>query len=256
MIEIWKQCWGVPHMLLVLSITFHFHWYIWVSMCSTGPFQFRWLRGYIHSSCYYHHQIGSIILTHYHIFPWLCAWDVCCIIFCHLLRIHSGKTVILFSLLLCRLWWVQIFGCVLACRSCSFVCTLHHLIISIVQTYLRTLNLWNACQIYFVECVSKIKHIFQSSIIQYMGLCIFSLPISVVMIERIYTLSYYHHQIGSMNYYPLFRVRSWNNGMSCMSLYILMNSWYGQIASWDIRVLVVFAPNLALCHRHAALLPC
>ena len=41
------------------------------------------------------------------------------------------------------------------------------------------------------------------------------------MIERIYTLSYYHHQIGSMNYYPMFEVRSWNNGMRCMSLYIL-----------------------------------
>ena len=42
----------------------------------------------------------------------------------------------------------------------------------------------------------------QLSIIQYMGLCVFSLPISLVMIEMIYTLSYYHHQIGSMNYYP------------------------------------------------------
>ena len=127
-------------------------------MCSTGPFQFRWLRGYIHSSCYYHHQIGSINLTHHHIFPLLCAWDVCYIIFCHLLHIHSGKTGILISSLLCRLWWVQIFRYVLACRSCSFVCTLHHLFIIFVQTYLRTLNLWNACQIYFVEC--KIKHIF------------------------------------------------------------------------------------------------
>ena len=28
-------------------------------------------------------------------------------------------------------------------------------------------------------------------------------------------------QIGGMNYYLLFRVRSWNYGMSCMSLYIL-----------------------------------
>ena len=36
-------------------------------------------------------------------------------------------------------------------------------------------------------------------------------------------LSYYHHQIRSMNYYPLFRVRSWNNGVRCMSFYILMN---------------------------------
>ena len=33
------------------------------------------------------------------------------------------------------------------------------------------------------------------------------------------TLSYHHHQIRSMNYYPLFRVRSWNNGICCMSLY-------------------------------------
>ena len=61
----------------------------------------------------------------------------------------------------------------------------------------------------------------QLSIIQYMGLCVFSIPISLVMIERIYTLSYYHNQIGCMNYYPWFRVRSWNNGLRCMSLYIL-----------------------------------
>ena len=136
--------------------------------------------------------------------PWLCASDVCYIIFCHVLHIHSGKTLILFSLLLCRLWWVQIFGYVLACRSCSFVSTLHHLIIIIGQTCLRTLNLWNACQIYFVECVSKIKHIF--SVIHY-TIYWGCLPISLVMIERIYTLSYYHHQIGSMNYYPLLWVR-------------------------------------------------
>ena len=62
----------------------------------------------------------------------------------------------------------------------------------------------------------------QLPIIQCMGLWVFNLPISLVMIERIYTLSYYHHQIGSMNYYPLFRVRSWNNGIRCMPLYILI----------------------------------
>ena len=43
--------------------------------------------------------------------------------------------------------------------------------------------------------------------------------------ENIYTLSYYHQQIESMNYHPLFRVRSWNNGVRCMSIYILM-VWY------------------------------
>ena len=76
--------------------------------------------------------------THcYHIFLWLCAWDVCYIIFCHLLYIHSGKTQILFSLLLLSFWRVQIVRYVLACRSYAFVCTLHHPII-IVLTYRKT----------------------------------------------------------------------------------------------------------------------
>ena len=52
--------------------------------------------------------------------------------------------------------------------------------------------------------------------------CVFSVyPYPCVMIEILYALSYYHYQIGSMNFYPLFRVRSWNNGMRCMSLYML-----------------------------------
>ena len=172
-------------MLLVPSITFHCHYHIWDCMCSTGPYQFWWLKGYIHSSCYYQLQIRSINLTHYHIFLWLCAWDVCYIIFCHLLHIHSGKTGILFSLSLCSLWWVQLD--VLACSSmsCSFVFTLHHLIIIIVQTYLKTLCLQNSCQIYIVELV-RFSIFSQLSIIQYMGLCVFSPPISLVMIEKMY----------------------------------------------------------------------
>ena len=116
-------------MLQVLSITFYFHYNIWGCVCSTGPFQCRWLIGYIYSSCYYHHQIGNIHLSHcYHIFPWLSAWDVCYIIFCHLLQIRCGKTGNLFSLLLCSLWWVQIVWCVLACRSHSFGLLLQYII--------------------------------------------------------------------------------------------------------------------------------
>ena len=53
-----------------------------------------------------------------------------------------------------------------------------------------------------------------------MKFSVFSLPIFLVIIERICTLSY-HHESGSINYYPLFRARSWNNGRRCMSLYIL-----------------------------------
>ena len=135
-------CGGVVNMLLDLSITCYIHYNIWGCMCSTGPFQYRWLKGYIYSSCYYHHRIGSIHLCHcYHIFPWLCAWDFCYIIFCHLLYVRSWKTGNLFSLLLCSLWWVQIFDYVLACTSYSFACTVHHLITIIVQTYLKALNL-------------------------------------------------------------------------------------------------------------------
>ena len=147
-------------MLLVLSITFYFQYNIWGCMCYNGPFQYRWLKRYIYSSCYYHHQIGSIHLSHcYHIFPWLCVWDYCYIRVCYLLHIHFGKTGNLFSLLCCILWWVQMVGYVLIWRAYSFICTLHHLIIIIVQAYLKTLNLWNACQISFVEPVCKIGHI-------------------------------------------------------------------------------------------------
>ena len=75
-----------------------------------------------------------------------------------------------------------------------------------------------------VECVSKIEHIL--SVIHYTmcgAVCFQFIHFLYDDWENIYTLSYYHHQIGSMNYYPLFRVRSWNNGVRCMSFYILMD---------------------------------
>ena len=50
--------------------------YILGCMCSTDPFHFRRLKGYIHSFCHYHHQIGSINLTHYHIF-FVVVWLRC-----------------------------------------------------------------------------------------------------------------------------------------------------------------------------------
>ena len=134
-------------------------------MCWTGPFKHRWLKGFIYCSCYYHNQIGGINLSHcYHIFPWLCVWDVCYIIFCHLLYIHSGKTGNWFSLVLCSLWWVQIVGYVLACRSYSFVCTLHHLIIIIVQILSEDIEL-KKCLSDITCRVCKIKHI--PSVIHY-----------------------------------------------------------------------------------------
>ena len=46
----------------------------------------------------------------------------------------------------------------------------------------------------------RLRQFFQLSLFQYMGLCVFSLPNSPVMIVRMWTLSYYHHQTGSMNH--------------------------------------------------------
>ena len=71
--------------------------------------------------------------------------------------------------------------------------------------------------------VCKIKHIL--SVIQYTmcgAVCFQFTHFPCDDWENIYTLSYCHHQIGSMNYYPLFRVRSWNNCVRCMSFYVLM----------------------------------
>ena len=99
------------------------------------------------------------------------------------------------------LWYVYIVGYILACRSYSFVCTLHHLIIIIVQTYQKTLNLWNACQIYSVDCVSKIKHIL--SVIHHTiwwDVCFQFTHSPCVDSDNVCTLSYCHHQIGSMDH--------------------------------------------------------
>ena len=41
-------------------------------------------------------------------------------------------------------------------------------------------------------------------------------------------ISFYYR---SMNYYPLFRVRSWNNGVHCMSFYILIAVSMGEMAN-------------------------
>ena len=84
----------------------------------------------------------------------------------------------------------------------------------------------------FPKCVSKIKDIL--SVIHYTiygAVCFQFTNFPCDDWENIYTLSYYNHQIGNMNYHPLFRVRSWNNGVRFMSFYIitmehLYTKWY------------------------------
>ena len=98
------SCGGVSNMLLVLSITFVIK-YICGCMCSTDPFRSRWLKGYIHCSCYYHYQIEDISLPHcYHIFcgrvseMLVASYSVTYCIYI------PGKLGFLFTSLLCSLW--------------------------------------------------------------------------------------------------------------------------------------------------------
>ena len=119
-------------------------------------------------------------------YPWLCAWDVCYIIFFHLLHIRSGKAGNLFSLLLCSLWWVQIVRYVLACRSYSFICTIHISLLSLCKLIWRH-STYKMSVRYILSSVWVRFSIFsQLSIIHYVGLCVFSSPLSLVWIGGIY----------------------------------------------------------------------
>ena len=88
----------------------------------------------------------------------------------------------------------------------------------------------------------RLSQISQLSVMQYMGLCVFSLPISLMMIVRICVL-YLIIIIKS----PLFRFRSWNNGIHWMSVYILQRMHFLKISGWDLT------PIWKLIHLSAAI---
>ena len=99
------------------------------------------------------------------------------------------KTGILFSLLLHNLWWAQIvgYGFWLADRIRLFV----HYTISLSSLCKLIWRYWTyKMPLKFILSSVWVKSsIFsQLSIIQYVGLCLFSLPISLAMIENIYIL--------------------------------------------------------------------
>ena len=168
-------------------------------MCWTGPFEFRWLKEYIHNPSYYHHQIGSIHLSHCCRIFRGCVSEIVTIIFCHLLHIYLGNTGTLFLLLMFSQWYLQTIGYIMACRSCSFVCRLHHLIIITMHFLSEGIELLKCLSGICCRVCVRLRQFSQLSFIHYMGLCVFSVPNSPVMIVRMRTLSYYHHQAGSMN---------------------------------------------------------
>ena len=101
--------------------------------------------------------------------------------------IRTGKTGNLFSLLLCSLWWVQIVGYALQIVLLCLYSTPSH--------YHHCAKLSEDIEL--IKCLSRyilssvwvrLNILSQLSIIQYVGLCVFSLPISLVTIARIYIL--------------------------------------------------------------------
>ena len=86
----------------------------------------------------------------------------------------SRENWILFLLLLCSHIMCANNRIHYARWSYSFVCILRYLIIIIImKTYLKVLNLWNACKVHSVQCVSMIRSVF--SVIfhaTYMTVCI------------------------------------------------------------------------------------
>ena len=63
------------------------------------------------------------------------------------------------------------------------------------------------------------------------GLCVFSLPISLWWLREYIYFVLLSSSIGSINYYPLFGVRSWNNGVRCMFFVFLWGIWHNTHAS-------------------------
>ena len=79
----------------------------------------------------------------------------------------------------------------------------------------------------------RLSQFSQSSFMQCMGLCVFSLPISRMIIVRICVLYLIIIiKIGSMTHLPLFRVRSRNNGICCTSFYNLIYHEKRKLSYW------------------------
>ena len=150
-----------------------------------------WKDIYIYSSCYYHHQIGSIHLSHcYHIFRgcvpemFVTSYSVTYCIYV------PGKPGICFH-----------YHCAVydECKYSDTFWLADHTRLFVQYT----ISLSSLCKLIWRHWTYKmpVRYILSSvwvrfsifsplSIIQYVGLYVYSLPISLVMIERIYIYIY------------------------------------------------------------------
>ena len=153
-------------------------------MCWTGPFEFRWLKGYIYYPSYYHHQIGSIHLFH-----------------CHIFRGCVSEMVVLSYSVICYLcipgtlghcfhYWCSVYG---ICKWSDTLWSVGN--VRLFADY--TLSSSSLCRLICRHWPTKmvvwyrlpsvclsLRQFSQLSFIQYMGLYVFSLPNSPLMIVR------------------------------------------------------------------------
>ena len=174
--------------------------------------------------CIFLHQVQPINLFHCcHIFLWLCAWSGCSIVCCRF-RICPGK-LFFFLLLLCSLTMCannRVHYDPMVVFLCLHITLPHYHHYSDLPEGIGLLKCLSGT--FCLECVSKIKSILSIIFHAIYGAVRIQLAhFSCDGCEDTCTLSYYHHRIGSMAHLPLFKVKSWNNGMRWMSFYILIH---------------------------------
>ena len=170
-------------------------------MIPSSPFPLE----YIHNPSYYHHRIGSIHFSHCcHIFFRGCVSEIVVLSYFVIYYIHIPGTRGP-----CFQYWCSVYG---ICKGSDTLWPVCHF--RLFADY--TISLSSLCRLiwrywttkmivrYMMPSVClRLRQSSQLSFIQYMGLCVFSLLNSHVMIVRMCTLSYYHHQTGGMNHWLL-----------------------------------------------------
>ena len=130
------------------------------------------------------------------------------------------------------------------CWSASFVSTLHYLIIIIMQTYLKVMNFQNAGQVHHVDVVSQNKSFLLIVFHAIHGLCVFSLPISLVRIVRIYVIYLIiiiRSEVGTICHC----LRSGNETVVCavcLSLFLWTQTFSRSSVTWDTTPLMICIP--------------
>ena len=193
-------------------------------MCSTVPFQFKWLKGYICSSCYYHHQIGSI---HFSIIIFSVVVCLRCLMHYFLpLIVYTFRENRDFVFIIVAQFMMSAYSRIRFGLQIVFVCLYitpsyyHHC--ANIELMICLSDIF--CRVYRIKNILSFIHY-----TIYGAVCFQFTYFTCDDWENIcFVLLSSSH--GEFELISIFRVRSWNNGMHCMYCYILINKIW--IALW------------------------